>query len=201
MIIYNNTNNQDIALYVRDDAGGDQFIKLPPRHFIYTPTDEKTRSVNFHGLKKNIGVEFGTQKPEFAQYFIPYTKEFIDKKKEEEKQKKQKNEENEENEKKEECSSFSNSHSNENANDLISSKEIENSYNPYEELYLNSLKEDKENNDKEEKEDEEKRNKKNSSPRKKGPGRPRKPGRKPKPKKPGRPRKRGPKPKNRKNNK
>lgn len=67
------TNKISLPLSVKDVDGTNVFVTLEHDEFIFTPTEEKTRSVNLHGFKKNIGVTFD-EKPGHLEYFVTYTK-------------------------------------------------------------------------------------------------------------------------------
>lgn len=63
----------DIPLVLKDADGSDVTVNLKYDQVTFTPTNEKTRTVNMHGVKRNIGVSFD-DKPDHLEYFKPYYK-------------------------------------------------------------------------------------------------------------------------------
>lgn len=65
-------DKRPIEFFVKDEAGNDISIKLGYYQFVFTPTKEKTRTINIHGRRGSIFIDF-QDKPDFAEYFKPYT--------------------------------------------------------------------------------------------------------------------------------
>ena len=66
-----NISKSSIQLYLKDKDGTDATVLLQVGEFVFSPTNEKTKSINLHGLKKNIGLSI-EDKPEYLEYFKPY---------------------------------------------------------------------------------------------------------------------------------
>jgi hypothetical protein len=71
MIIYNIREDIDVQIYLKNIDGSDINIFLKPGQFVFSPTDEKTKSINLQGIKRNIGIVM-EEKPLDAEYFIIY---------------------------------------------------------------------------------------------------------------------------------
>jgi len=74
MKIINTTKGHDISLYLKDVDGSENGVLIKPNHFVYSPTDERTKSINLHGIKRNIGIS-SDEKPDHLDYFVPYTED------------------------------------------------------------------------------------------------------------------------------
>jgi len=65
-------DRRPIDFFAKDEAGNDISISLGYHQFIFTPTNEKTRTINILGRRGNIFIDF-EEKPDFAEYFKAYT--------------------------------------------------------------------------------------------------------------------------------
>ena len=65
-------DRRPIEFFAKDEAGNDISISLGYHQFIFTPTNEKTRTINILGRRGNIFIDF-EKRPDFAEYFKPYT--------------------------------------------------------------------------------------------------------------------------------
>ncbi len=72
MKLVNISENLIYIVYVKDEEGNDRIVKMHPNDHVFTPTNEKTKSVTLQGMKKNIAVIFDEPKPEHIEYFVPY---------------------------------------------------------------------------------------------------------------------------------
>jgi len=79
MKLVNISNNLIYIIYVKDEIGNDRIVKMHPGDHVFSPTNEKTKSVTLQGLKKNIAVFFDEFKPNHLEYFVPYKLEQLDK--------------------------------------------------------------------------------------------------------------------------
>ena len=74
MKIINTTYHKtEISTYVKDVDGSDVLITLKYQEFTFVPTEEKTKGINLHGLKRNLGLIL-EDKPNHLEYFKPYPK-------------------------------------------------------------------------------------------------------------------------------
>lgn len=62
----------DVQLVVKNEDGSDVEFLLKYGQTAFTPTNQKTRTVNMHGAKRHIGVSFEDEKPEHLEFFIGY---------------------------------------------------------------------------------------------------------------------------------
>ena len=72
MKIINITKNSSISLYLKDVDNSEVGVTLKSNEFVYSPTDEKTKSINLHGIKKNLGL-LEEDKPVYLDFFVVYT--------------------------------------------------------------------------------------------------------------------------------
>ena len=73
MIIYNIREGIDVQLYLKDLDGSDIGVFLKSGQFVFSPTKEKTKSINLQGIKRNIGI-VEQAKPADAEFFLAYDK-------------------------------------------------------------------------------------------------------------------------------
>lgn len=73
MKITNITKGAEITLYLLDVDGSEVSATIKVGQFVFTPNNEKTKTINLHGAKKNIGVSAMSPKPDFLEFFIPYS--------------------------------------------------------------------------------------------------------------------------------
>lgn len=71
-IVNKSVHRIDIPLIVQDTDGSSVDLTLKFGQITFTPTNTKTRTINLHGAKRNIGVSFEDEKPEHLEYFETY---------------------------------------------------------------------------------------------------------------------------------
>jgi len=76
-IINKAIDKRPIEFFAKDEAGNDIQIKLGYYQFVFTPTKEKTRTININGRRGNIFIDF-EEKPDYAEHFKPYTQADLD---------------------------------------------------------------------------------------------------------------------------
>jgi len=72
MKIINITKNSTISIYINDVDGSEVGVTLKSNNFVYSPTNERTKSINLHGIKKNLGI-LNEDKPIYLDFFVVYT--------------------------------------------------------------------------------------------------------------------------------
>lgn len=65
-------DRRPVEFFAKDESGNDISIKLGYHQFVFTPTKEKTRTININGRRGNLFIDF-EEKPDFAEFFKPYT--------------------------------------------------------------------------------------------------------------------------------
>lgn len=67
----------DITLIAADNNKLPVEFTIKYGEFAFTPTNEKTRSINIHGAKKNIGISFDEEKPSNLDFFKSYSENIL----------------------------------------------------------------------------------------------------------------------------